>query len=94
MDILKTIGNHQNRPKIVVGFAAETDDLINNGKAKLRAKNCDFVLANNIDGGEVFGSNYNQITLLDNKGKVENWQRMTKKEVAEKLAEMLSKNSL
>jgi phosphopantothenoylcysteine decarboxylase/phosphopantothenate--cysteine ligase len=93
IDILKTIGNHQNRPKIVVGFAAESENLIKNGKAKLKAKNCDFVLANNIDDGEVFGSKYNQITLISRNQKIEKWQRMTKNEVANKLAEILSRFS-
>jgi len=87
IDILKTIGNHKNRPKIVVGFAAESDDLIANATSKLKTKNCDFILANNINEGRVFGSNYNQITLIDKNGKVENWPKMTKKEVAEKLSE-------
>ena len=89
IDILKTIANHQNRPKIVIGFAAESDDLIKNAQTKLQAKNCDLILANNINDGEIFGSNYNQITLLDKSGKVENWQKMTKVEVATKLAEKL-----
>lgn len=90
VDILKTIANHKNRPKIVVGFAAESSDLVNNAKAKLKAKNCDFVLANDIDDGNVFGSEYNQITLLDRKGKIEKWEKMTKEEVAERLVEKLT----
>lgn len=94
VDILKTIANHKNRPKIVIGFAAESSDLIDNAKAKLKAKNCDFVLANDINGGEVFGSDYNTITLLDRKGKVEKWEKMTKEEVAKNLVEKLSNYDL
>jgi phosphopantothenoylcysteine decarboxylase/phosphopantothenate--cysteine ligase len=89
VDILKTISNHKNRPKIVVGFAAESSDLIKNAAAKLRAKNCDLVLANNVENGEVFGSDYNQITLLDKKGKMEKWEKMTKREIAEKVINKL-----
>ena len=94
VDILKTISNHKNRPQIVVGFAAESSDLIKNAKAKLQAKNCDLVLANNVEDGAVFGSDYNQITLLDKKGKSEKWEKMTKKEVAEKLLKKLTTYNL
>jgi phosphopantothenoylcysteine decarboxylase/phosphopantothenate--cysteine ligase len=90
VDILKTIANHKNRPKVVIGFAAESSDLIKNAKKKLAEKNCDLVLANDINGGEVFGSNYNQITLLDKNGKVEKWEKMSKKEVAKKLLTRLT----
>jgi phosphopantothenoylcysteine decarboxylase/phosphopantothenate--cysteine ligase len=85
VDILKTVSNHKNRPRIVVGFAAESSDLIKNAAAKLKAKNCDLVLANNVEDGVVFGSDYNQITLLDKKGKMEKWEKMTKREVATNL---------
>ncbi|MES2677760.1 MAG: bifunctional phosphopantothenoylcysteine decarboxylase/phosphopantothenate--cysteine ligase CoaBC [Pseudomonadota bacterium] len=90
VDILKTVSSHKNRPAIVVGFAAESSDLIKNAKAKLKAKNCDLVLANNVENGAVFGSNYNQITFLDKKGKAEKWEKMTKKEVAEELIKKLT----
>ncbi|MFT6106764.1 MAG: phosphopantothenoylcysteine decarboxylase/phosphopantothenate--cysteine ligase [Rickettsiales bacterium] len=89
VDILQTISSHKDRPKIVVGFAAESSDLIKNAKIKLEKKNCDFVLANNVDNGAVFGSNYNQITILSREGKYEEWEKMTKKEVSEKLIEKL-----
>jgi phosphopantothenoylcysteine decarboxylase/phosphopantothenate--cysteine ligase len=89
VDILKTICNHKQRPKIVVGFAAESQNLLENAQKKLKEKNCDFILANDINGGEVFGSNYNKVTLLSRDGKIEKWEKMTKKEVAEKLVEKL-----
>ncbi len=91
IDILQTISSHKNRPEIVVGFAAEGSNLIKNAAAKLKAKNCDLVLANNIEDGELFGSDYNQITLLDKKGRVEKWGRTTKREVAERLIGKLTK---
>jgi phosphopantothenoylcysteine decarboxylase/phosphopantothenate--cysteine ligase len=89
VDILKTIANHKQRPKLVVGFAAESENLIVNAKKKLKEKNCDFIVANNIKTSEVFGSNYNQISLIDKKGKVENFEKMTKSEVASLLVEKL-----
>ncbi len=90
VDILKTIGYHQSRPKIVVGFAAESENLLINAREKLKAKNCDIMVANNVNDGEVFGSNYNQITIIDNFKRLEEYSKMTKSEVAEKLAEVLA----
>jgi len=93
IDILKTIGNSKNRPQIVIGFAAESDNLIKNATKKLKEKNCDFIVANNINNGAVFGSNENQISILDKNGKVENFTKMSKAEVADivvkKLVELI-----
>ena len=85
IDILKTIGHHAHRPKTVIGFAAESENLIANAKSKLETKNCDLILANSIENGAVFGLNHNQITLLYKNGKTENWPQMTKQEIAKKL---------
>ena len=82
IDILKTISNHKQRPKMVVGFAAESENLIANAKIKIKDKNCDLIVANNIKDNQVFGSDYNQISIIDKKGKVESFDRMTKVEVA------------
>lgn len=89
IDILRTVSHHKNRPAIVVGFAAESEDLIKNAGIKLQEKNCDLIIANDIKNGEVFGSEYNQITIIDKKGKVEKLAKLTKTEVAEKIAEKL-----
>jgi len=94
VDILKTVSNHKNRPQIVVGFAAESSDLIKNAAAKLKTKNCDFVLANNVENGEVFGSDYNQITLLNKQGRMIQWEKMTKREVASQLIKTLTTYNL
>ena len=88
-DILKTISNHKQRPKIVVGFAAESENLIENAKAKIKNKNCDLIVANNIKDNQVFGSNYNQISIVDKKGKVESFDKMTKTEVSNLLVKKL-----
>jgi phosphopantothenoylcysteine decarboxylase/phosphopantothenate--cysteine ligase len=84
IDILKTIGNSKNRPQIVIGFAAESADLIKNAKIKLKEKNCDLIIANDVKDGEIFGSDYNQVSIISKKG-VEYFKEMTKKEVAEVL---------
>ncbi len=89
IDILKTIGNSKNRPKIVVGFAAESENLIKNAEVKLKEKNCDLIIANDVQDGEIFGSDYNQISVIDKKG-VEAFKKMTKKEVAEIVVRKIS----
>ena len=54
-DILKTISNHKNRPAMVIGFAAETDNLIDNASRKLNTKGCDAIIANQVGDDIVFG---------------------------------------
>ena len=54
-DILKTIATSKKRPKFVVGFAAETENLKKNATEKLKNKNCDMIIANNVSGGKIFG---------------------------------------
>ncbi len=89
IDILKTIGNSKNRPRIVVGFAAESDNLIENAQKKLKEKNCDLIIANNIKDGELFGSSYNEISILAKNGQREDFVKMTKAQVASLLADKL-----
>lgn len=83
-DILKTISHHENRPKLVIGFAAETENVLDNAKSKLNKKGCDWILANDVSGN-VMGGDQNQIHFITNEG-LENWPTMDKKSVAEKLA--------
>jgi len=86
-DILKTLGNSGNdRPRLVIGFAAETGDVVAKAQPKLTAKGCDWVLANDVSPGTgTFGGEINTIHLIHGAG-VEDWPEMTKTEVAEKLA--------
>ena len=72
------------RPKLVVGFAAETSDLEANARAKLSRKGCDWIVGNDVSG-EVFGSDGNAVTLFTRDG-AELWPRQSKTEVARKLA--------
>ena len=78
------------RPRLVIGFAAETEDLEANAAAKLAAKGCDWILANRVAEGAVFGDNENDIRLLTRGADgappaVERWPRMSKAEVAARL---------
>ncbi len=68
-DILKTIATHKERPKIVVGFAAESENLLANATKKLQEKSCDLVVANDIAKNKVFGDEENKVTFVFNKDK-------------------------
>jgi len=87
-DILKTIASHKKRPKLVIGFAAETGNLLQNAKEKLSKKGCDWILANDVSGGKVFESDENEIVLIDAQ-KSEKWEKMSKQEVAQKLVDKI-----
>ena len=89
VDILKSIGTRNSkRPKLVIGFAAETSNLIDNATIKLNSKGSDWIVANDVSGGKVIGKNHNEICLLSNHG-IENWPKMTKSEVANKLSQRI-----
>ncbi|HEY5364127.1 MAG TPA: phosphopantothenoylcysteine decarboxylase, partial [Aestuariivirga sp.] len=89
-DILKTIaGSKQARPKLVVGFAAETENVIENAKAKLKSKGCDLIIANDVSQG-VFGTDKNTVHLVSAHG-VEAWPQFSKSEVARRILEACAK---
>jgi phosphopantothenoylcysteine decarboxylase/phosphopantothenate--cysteine ligase len=85
-DILATVGKgHAKRPKLVIGFAAETADVVANAKAKLEHKGCDWILANDVSPKSgVFGGDSNTIHLVTADG-VESWPTQSKDEVAARL---------
>jgi phosphopantothenoylcysteine decarboxylase/phosphopantothenate--cysteine ligase len=84
-DILATIGHdRKHRPKLVVGFAAETDDLIRNARAKLKKKGADWIVANDVTEAGVMGGEENTVHLITAAG-VEDWPKLAKAEVAERL---------
>ncbi|SIQ71932.1 phosphopantothenoylcysteine decarboxylase / phosphopantothenate--cysteine ligase [Rhizobium sp. RU20A] len=94
-DILSTIGHHEKRPRIVVGFAAETQTLIENATRKLERKGADFIVANDVSPETgIMGGMRNEVRLVSRAG-VEDWPDMDKDAVANKLArriaEMLAK---
>jgi phosphopantothenoylcysteine decarboxylase/phosphopantothenate--cysteine ligase len=90
-DILATIAARDvGRPALVVGFAAETRDLLDHARAKLGRKGCDMILANDVGGeSSVMGRDVNEVTLLTAGGQ-ESWPRMSKDEVARKLVARLA----
>jgi phosphopantothenoylcysteine decarboxylase / phosphopantothenate---cysteine ligase len=95
-DILATIGHHASRPKLVIGFAAETQNLIDNAQGKLARKGADMIVANDVSistgiGGAqgVMGGNRNRVRLVTASG-VEDWPEMNKDEVAVKLAALVA----
>ena len=89
VDILKSIGTRNSkRPKLVIGFAAETNNLIENATKKLNSKGSDWIIANDVSNGKVIGKNHNEICLISNRG-LENWPEMTKSDVAKKLSQRI-----
>lgn len=85
-DIARSIGlRRTGRPDLVIGFAAETQDLIANAQIKLASKGCDWIAANDVSpAGGVMGGERNQISLVT-ADSVETWSEMSKEEAAEKL---------
>lgn len=88
-DILSDISKSKNRPELVIGFAAETDDLIKNAKSKLNQKGCDIIVANKIDKkSSVFGNLENKVSIISN-DKTVHWPKMSKAEIGEKLSDLI-----
>jgi phosphopantothenoylcysteine decarboxylase / phosphopantothenate---cysteine ligase len=94
-DILAGVGHHKQRPGLVVGFAAETQDLISNAEVKLRKKGADFIVANDVShesgigSSGVMGGDRNKVRIVSKSG-VEEWPEMGKEEVAARLAALIA----
>jgi len=94
-DILATVGHHAKRPALVVGFAAETRDVVENARAKLARKGADMIVANDVshDSGinekGVMGGDRNRVRIVGANG-VEDWPELGKEEVAERLALLIA----
>ncbi|GGD16882.1 bifunctional phosphopantothenoylcysteine decarboxylase/phosphopantothenate--cysteine ligase CoaBC [Aquisalinus flavus] len=90
-DILRTLSNHEtSRPKLVIGFAAETDDVIGHADAKRKRKGCDWIVANDVSPGTgTMGGDNNTVTILSEEGE-EAWDNMPKAAVAGRLAEKIA----
>ena len=83
-DILQTVAAGKRKTQVVIGFAAETNDLLANAQRKLDSKGADLIIANDVSSN-AFGADSDQVTLLA-KGQVpESWPRMSKQEVAERV---------
>ena len=90
-DILAKVSHAaKGRPKLVVGFAAETDDVVENAQKKLEKKGCDWIVANDVSPESgVMGGSENAVTLITSDG-ADVWPRMGKDEVASKLASRIA----
>ncbi len=89
-DILATVGHHPKRPSIVVGFAAETDNVVANGTAKLARKGADIIVANDVSAASgVMGGARNRVTIITANG-AEPWPDLDKSEVADRLARLIA----
>ena len=87
-DVLKNISSHKRKPRLVIGFSAETNNLLKNTKKKLIEKGCDWILANEVTDDNAFSSDKNKIYFFDQK-KVYEWSKMRKRMVALKLTKKI-----
>ena len=89
IDILSNISKHNSlRPKLVIGFSAETDNLSENSIRKLEEKNCDWIIANDVSDNSIgFDSDYNEVTIFYKKKKLEKISKMKKSLLADKIVE-------
>jgi len=89
-DILATVASHARRPRLVVGFAAETEKVIDHAQAKLARKKCDLIVANDVSPATgVMGGDANTVHLVSKSG-VETWPTLPKAEVARRLIAQLA----
>jgi len=87
-DILATLAKSSNRPALLIGFAAETENVIEHAKAKLARKGCDMIVANDVSG-DVMGGSHNRVHLVADDA-VESWDNLPKDDVANRLVERIS----
>jgi phosphopantothenoylcysteine decarboxylase/phosphopantothenate--cysteine ligase len=88
-DILKIVGHLEKRPALVVGFAAETDDVESNGRAKLERKGADLIVANDVSPETgIMGGARNRVAIISRDG-IDRWPEMSKDAVAEKLVALM-----
>ena len=91
VDILNYISNHNSlRPKLVVGFAAETNDLEKYAKKKLNEKNCDWIIANDISNKKIgFNSDFNEVSIFYKDKKIDKIQYKPKSEISDEIVEKI-----
>ena len=90
-DILEYLGkNNLSRPKVLVGFSAETENLIKNSKLKIKEKYCDLIVANDVSKKNFgFNSEYNKVSIIDKNGKIQKINRNKKSYIANKIANII-----
>ena len=87
-DILSEVASHELRPRLVIGFAAETDNVVENAIAKQIGKRADWIVANNVSG-DVMGGHRNRVHLVT-ADRIEDWPEESKTEVARRLVERIA----
>ena len=90
-DILEYLSkNNKHRPKLVVGFSAETENLNKNSILKMKNKNCDLIIANDVsEKSSGFNSDYNKVSIIDNNGNIQMIKKSKKSYIASKIAEVI-----
>lgn len=90
-DILSEVAHNKKENQTVVGFAAETNDLLQNAEKKLRSKGADMIVANDVSKN-VFGNNQDQVIVLKQNGNIVKWPRMDKSQIALRLLKEIISN--
>ena len=90
-DILSYLGkNNRHRPKLLVGFSAETENLIKNSTKKMQEKFCDIIIANDVSKKDFgFNKNLNEVTIIDKNGKIQKIKKNSKKFIASLIAKKI-----
>jgi phosphopantothenoylcysteine decarboxylase/phosphopantothenate--cysteine ligase len=91
-DILMELGKRKTEDQVLIGFAAESNDLIQNAKIKLAKKNLDYIIANDILSSDTgFGSDNNKVSIISKNGDIVSLEKMSKREVAEEIFNTIEK---
>ena len=90
-DILDYLSkNNKFRPKIVIGFSAETENVIKNSKIKIKEKYCDLIVANDVSKKDTgLNSEYNKVSIIDKKGKIKSIPKNKKSYIANTIAKII-----
>lgn len=89
-DILAEISKVKNNNQLVVGFCAESENILENAKEKINKKGCDFLVANDISRSDIgFSSDYNEVHILDKSGNIEKIEKSTKKQIAKRIFDII-----
>jgi phosphopantothenoylcysteine decarboxylase/phosphopantothenate--cysteine ligase len=85
--------NNKNRPSVVVGFSAETEKLIENSLEKIKQKYCDLIVANDVSKKSIgFNTDYNKVSIIDKRGKIDSMLRNKKSFIADKIVKKIIDN--
>ena len=90
VDVLQAVGSSLTRPDVLVGFAAETENVVEHARIKLESKNCDLIVANNVSGGAVFGEEKNQVIFVE-KTHTKEFNETSKAQVAKEIFQWINK---